>query len=212
MKPQDSQDSRAKRAALYYRVSTADQSTAMQEGDLRRFAAARGFTIYEEYTDKAFSGATKNRPALDRLMGDARKRRFDVVLVWRFDRFARSTTHLLSALNEFRHLSIDFISFNENLDSSSPMGEAMFTIIAAMATLERSIIRERVTAGVRQAMKKRKSWGRRTIEETDPAVCTRILELRQQGLGMGAISKQVGLSSRTVWRFLRGVEASSQVA
>lgn len=71
----------------------------MQEGDLRRFAAARGFTVYDEYTDKAFSGATKNRPSLDRLMDDARKRRFDVVLVWRFDRFARSTTHLLSALN-----------------------------------------------------------------------------------------------------------------
>jgi DNA invertase Pin-like site-specific DNA recombinase len=184
----------------------------MQEGDLRRFAAARDFTVYDEYTDKAFSGATKNRPALDRLMDDARKRRFDVVLVWRFDRFARSTTHLLSALNEFRHLSIDFISFNENLDTSSPMGEAMFTIIAAMATLERDIIRERVTAGVRQAMKKRKSWGRRKIEETDPAVCARILELRQQGLGMGAIGKRVELSSRTVWRFLRGVEASTKVA
>lgn len=88
----------------------------------------------------------------------------------------------------------------------------MFTIVAAMATLERSIIRERVTAGVRQAMKKRKSWGRRSIEETDPAACTQILELRQQGLGMGAIGKRVGVSSRTVWRFLRGVEATSQVA
>jgi DNA invertase Pin-like site-specific DNA recombinase len=177
MKPHDPRDPKSKRAALYYRVSTPDQSTAIQEGDLRRFAAARGCKVYDEYTDKAFSGATKNLPALDRLMDDARKRRFDVVLVWRFDRFARSTTHLLSALNEFRHLSIDFISFDENMDTSSPMGEAMFTIVADMAKLERDIIRERVTSGVRQAMKKRKSWGRTRIEESDPASCTKILEL-----------------------------------
>jgi len=116
---------------------------------------------------------------------------------------------LLSALNEFRHLSIDFISYNENMDTSSPMGEAMFTIVAAIAKLERDIIRERVAAGVRQAMKKRRSWGRRKIEETDPAVCTRMLELRRQGLGMAVISKQVGISSRTVWRFLRDAETLS---
>ncbi len=212
MKPHEQQDQRKKRAALYYRVSTSDQSTAMQEGDLRRFAEARGFTVVQEYTDSAISGATRRRPALDQLMEDARKKRFGVVLVWRFDRFARSTKHLLDALEEFRHLGIDFISYNENMDTSSPMGAAMFTILAAIAQLERDIIRERVTAGVRQAMKKRASWGRRKIEQTDPAVCTRILELRQQGLGMGAIGKRVGLSSRTVWRFLRGVEAASQVA
>jgi len=181
----------------------------MQEGDLRRFAAVRGFTIYDEYKDTAISGATKSRPALDRPMDDARKRRFDVVLVWRFDRFARSTMHLLSALNEFRHLSIDFISYNENMDTSSPMGEAMFTVVAAMAKLERDIIRERVTAGVRQAMKKRRSWGRRKVEETDSTVCTQILDLRRQGLGMVAIGKRVGLSSRTVWRYLRGAEAGA---
>ncbi|HKC92860.1 MAG TPA: recombinase family protein [Nitrospira sp.] len=211
MKPHEQPDPRSKRAALYYRVSTSDQSTAMQEGDLRRFAEARGFTMYDEYRDTAFSGATKNRPALDRLMEDARKRRFDVVLVRRFDRFARSTTHLLSALNEFRRLSIDFISYNENMDTSSPMGEAMFTIVAAITKLERDIIRERVAAGVRQALKKRRSWGRRKIEETDPTVCTQILELRRQGLGMAAIGKQIRLSSRTVWRILRGAEASPHV-
>lgn len=212
MKPHERPVPREKRAALYYPVPTSDQSTAMQQGDLRRFAEARGFTIYDEYKDRAISGATKGRPALDRLMKDARKRHFDLVLVWRFDRFARSTTHLLSALNEFRHLSIDFISYNENMDTSSPMGEAMFAIVAAIAKLERDIIRERVTAGVRQAMKKRRSWGRRKIEDTDPTVCTQILDLRRQGLGMVAIGKRVGLSSRTVWRYLRGMEASSQVA
>ncbi len=201
-----------KRAALYLRVSTADQCTAMQQQDLQRYAEARGFTIYHEYTDAAVSGATKKRPALDRLMEDARKKRFDVVLVWRFDRFARSTKHLLDALEEFRHLGIDFISYNENMDTSSPMGEAMFTIVAAIAKLERDIIRERVTAGVRRAMKTRASWGRRKIEHTDPAICTRMLELRRQGIGMAAIARQVGVSSRTVWRFLQGVEGSSQVA
>lgn len=198
-------------AALYCRVSTSDQSTAMQQADLARFAAARGFIIYGEYKDEGYSGAKKNRPALDRLMDDARKHRFGVVLVWRFDRFARSTTHLLSALNEFRHLSIDFISYNENIDTSTPMGEAMFTIAAAMATLERNIIRERVTAGVRQAMKKRSSWGRRGIEQANKAICSQILGLREQGLGMARIGKAVGLSSRTVWRFLHAHTGSGSV-
>jgi len=198
MKPHEQPVPRGKRAALYYQVSTSDQSTAMEEGGLRRFAKARGFTVYDEYKDAAISGATKSRPALDRLTDDARKRRFDVVLVWRFDRFARFTMHLLSALNEFRHLSIDLISYNENMDTSSPMGEAMFTVAAAIAKLERDIIRERVTAGVRQAMKKRRSWGRRRIEDTDPALCTQILDLRRQGLGLVAIGKRIGVSSRTV--------------
>jgi len=211
MKPDEQLVPGGKRAALYYRVSTSDQSTAQQERDLRRFARARGFTIYNEYRDTAFSGAAKSRPASDRLMEDARKRRFDVVLVWRFDRFARSTTHLLSALNGFRHLPIDFISYNENMDASSPMGEAMFTIVTAIAKLERDIIRERVAAGVRQAMKERRSCCRREIKETDPAICRQIRELRQQGFGMAAIGKCVELSSRTVWRFLCGAEASLHI-
>jgi DNA invertase Pin-like site-specific DNA recombinase len=197
-----------KRAALYYRVSTADQSTGMQQADLRRYAQARGFTIYQEYNDSGISGATKRRAALDRLMEDARKKRFDVVLVWRFDRFARSTKHLLDALEEFRNYGIDFISYNESIDTSSPAGEAMFTILAAVAKLERDIIRERVTAGVRRAMKTRETWGRRKVEHTDPKKAQLITRLRREGLSYHAIAEKVELSSRTVWRFLqRGEEA-----
>jgi DNA invertase Pin-like site-specific DNA recombinase len=197
-----------KRAALYYRVSTADQSTGMQQADLRRYAEARGFTIYQEYNDSGISGATKRRAALDRLMEDARKKRFDVVLVWRFDRFARSTKHLLDALEEFRNYGIDFISYNESIDTSSPAGEAMFTILAAVAKLERDIIRERVTAGVRRAMKTRETWGRRKVEHTDPKKAQLITRLRREGLSYHAIAEKVELSSRTVWRFLqRGEEA-----
>ncbi len=198
---------RPKRAALYYRVSSSDQSTAMQENDLRRYAEARGFTIFKEYTDHAVSGGKDRRPALDRLMDDARKRFFDAVLVWRFDRFARSTLHLLHALEEFRRLGVDFISYNENMDTSTPMGEAMFTMVAAVSKFERSIIRERVRAGVGKAIKARakagKSWGRAKMEQADPEKADTITRLRREGLSYHAIAEQVGLSSRTVWRFLQ---------
>ena len=197
-----------KRVALYYRVSTADQSITMQQADLRRYAKARGLTLYKEYSDEGVSGTKAKRPALDRLMDDARKRRFDVVGVWRFDRFARSTKHLVTALEEFQHLSIDFISYSENIDTASPMGKAMFTIVAAIAELEHSIITERVTAGVRQAITKRKSWGRRPVEAVDPTISTTVLRLKRQGLGCHRIGHKLGLSSRTVWKVLQRQKAA----
>ena len=148
------------------------------------------------------------RPALDRLMDDARKRRFDMVGVWRFDRFARSTKHLVTALEEFQYLSIDFISYSENIDTSSPMGKAMFTIVAAIAELEHSIIKERVTAGVRQAIMKRKSWGRRPVEAVDPTISATVIKLKKQGLGCHRIGHKLGLSSRTVWKVLQRQRAA----
>ena len=148
----------------------------MQEIDLRRYAEARGLTVFNEYRDHAVSGGKERRPALDKLMDDARKRRFDMVVVWRFDRFARSTTHLHVALDEFKALGIGFVSYNENLDTSTAMGK---TMIAAMSELERSMIRERVAAGVRRAIKTRaktgKSWGRAKIEQADPKKAARRL-------------------------------------
>ncbi len=137
-----------KKVALYVRVSTKDQNPAMQVSDLRRYAQQRGFEILKEYVDIGISGTKASRPALDALMDAARKRLFDVVLVWRFDRFARSTKHLVDALHEFRGLGINFISYQEAIDTSSPMGEAMYVIIGAMAKLERDIIVERVKAGM----------------------------------------------------------------
>jgi DNA invertase Pin-like site-specific DNA recombinase len=153
------------------------------KADLRRYAESRGLVVYKEYSDEWVSGAKEKRPSLDRLMDDARKRRFDLVGVWRFDRFARSTKHLVTALEEFQHLKIDFVSFNENVDTSSPMGKVMFSIIGAMAEFEQAILRERVTAGVRQAISKRKSWGRRPVEALDPTITTTVLRLQKQGSG-----------------------------
>lgn len=105
------------RVALYARVSTIDQSVEPQLLDLRRYVSDRGWVIYREYADEGISGTNDSRPALNHLTDDARKRRFDVVLVWRFDRFARSTKHLILALEEFRNLGIDFVSYQENIDN-----------------------------------------------------------------------------------------------
>ncbi len=110
-----------KRIAIYARVSTTDQSTESQLLDLRRYTRERGWNTFKEYVDEGISGTKDSRPALNELMDDAKKRKFDVVLVWRFDRFARSTKHLILALEEFKNLGIDFVSYQENIDTSSPL-------------------------------------------------------------------------------------------
>ena len=135
------------RIGIYARVSTKDQSCELQVRDLRAYCAARGFDLVREYVDVGQSGAKDSRPELNKLMDDARKRQFDAIVVWRFDRFARSTKHLLSALEEFRSLGIQFITYQENIDTSSALGQALFTIVSAVAQLERDLIRERVSAG-----------------------------------------------------------------
>src|SRR5512137_288774 len=153
-------------AAIYGRVSTIGkgQDVDLQLRDLRSYAQARGWKIFREYIDNGISGRKDKRPALDQLMNDAKKRRFDAVLVWRFDRFARSTKHLVTALEEFKHLGIDFISFQENIDTSSPMGKAMFTIASAFAELEADLIKERVVAGLNNARAKGVKLGRPSPE------------------------------------------------
>src|SRR6266700_2038517 len=148
------------RIAIYARVSTKDQSCELQVRDLRAYCAARGFDLVREYIDVGQSGAKDSRPELNILMDDARKRQFDAVVCWRFDRFARSTKHLLLALEEFRSLGIQFLSYQENIDTTSPLGQVLFTIVAAVATLERDLIRERVRAGIRNARAKGKRLGR----------------------------------------------------
>src|ERR1700757_2376203 len=148
------------RTAIYARVSTKDQSCDLQLRDLRAYCAARGFSVQREYVDIGESGAKDSRPQLNELMAAARKRHFDAIIVWRFDRFARSTKHLLLALEEFRSLGIQFISYQENIDTSSPLGQALFTIVSAVAQLERDLIRERVSAGIRNARAKGMKFGR----------------------------------------------------
>jgi len=184
------------RVALYCRVSTSDQSTEPQILDLRQYVSDRGWTIYREYRDEGISGTLDSRPALDELMNDARKRRFDVVLVWRFDRFARSTRHLINALEEFKNLNIDFVSFQENIDTSSPLGSAIFTIISAVAQLERDIIAERVKAGLRRAKENGKMLGRPRVAVD----ATRIAALRAQGHSWTEVSRELGIGKGTAQR------------
>src|SRR5882724_10581211 len=133
------------RTGIYARVSTRDQSCELQIRDLRAYCAARGLDLVREYIDVGQSGAKDSRPELNKLMDDARKRQFYAIVVWRFDRFARSTKHLLSALEEFRSLGIQFISHQRNGDTSTSLGQALFTIVSAVAQLERDLIRERVS-------------------------------------------------------------------
>ena len=186
------------RTALYARVSTTDQSVEMQEADLKAFCMQRGFTVYGVYSDHGVSGTKERRPVLDALMADARKRKFDAVLVWRFDRFARSTKHLITALEELRHLGIEFISYQENIDTSSPLGKAMFTIVAAVAELERNIIVERIKGGLRRAKAMGKKIGRPGLQmDTE-----RIASLKTQGLSIRAIAKQVGASPSYIHKAL----------
>ncbi len=187
------------RVALYARVSTTDQSTDSQLLDLRRYVSERGCDIFKEYVDEGISGTKDSRPALNELMNDAKKRRFDVVLVWRFDRFARSTKHLILALEEFKNLRIDFVSYQENIDTSSPLGSAIFTIISAVAQLERDIIAERVKAGLRRAKENGKKLGRPKIEVDGEE----IQRLRSEGLSIRAIAKEVSASRTTVGDLLK---------
>ena len=180
--------------AIYARVSTRDQSCDLQVRDLKAYCAARRFTVSRAYIDEGESGVKNSRPELNELMADARKRKFDAIVVWRFDRFARSTKHLLLALEEFRSLGIQFISYQENIDTSSPLGEALFTIVAAVAQLERDLIRERVNAGIRHARACGKQLGRpRRIVDREELV-----RLQAEGATLRQIAKKLGVGYGTV--------------
>lgn len=188
------------RTAIYARVSTKDQSCELQLRDLRTYCAARGFEAVHEYVDVGQSGAKDSRPELNKLMDDARKRKFDAVVVWRFDRFARSTKHLLLALEEFRSIGIAFTSYQENIDTSSALGQALFTIVSAVAQLERDLIREGVTAGIRNAQASGKKLGRpkRGLDLKE------ILKLKAQGLSLRQIATKLGVGYGTVRERLNG--------
>ncbi len=164
--------------------------------DLRRYTQERGWQLYREYTDNGISGTKDSRPALNELMNDAKKRRFD--------RFARSTKHLILALEEFRNLGIDFVSFQENIDTSSPLGSAIFTIISAVAQLERDIIAERVKAGLRRAQEKGKKLGRPRAKVPKGE----IYRLRGHGLSLRQIATQLNISKSTVARYITQIKKS----
>jgi len=192
------------RMGIYARVSTKDQSCELQLRDLRTYCAARGFSVVREYIDVGESGAKDSRPQLNELIAAARKRLLDAVVVWRFDRFARSTKHLLLALEEFRSLGIQFISYQENIDTSSPLGQALFTIVSAVAQLERDLIRERVTAGIRNARACGKCLGRprRIVSHEE------MRRLRSEGASLRQIAAKLGVGYGTVRLRLSNAETS----
>lgn len=172
------------RTALYLRVSTAEQKPDLQYDGLRAYAARTGLEVVQDYCDVGVSGRREGRPQLNGLMSAARNREIDCVLVWKFDRFARSTRHLLAALEEFNHLGVRFISVQDQVDTDSPMGRAMFTIIGAMAELESSLISERVTAGMRAAEARGRHLGRpatnrRIVSEIEALATATDLSIRQ---------------------------------
>jgi DNA invertase Pin-like site-specific DNA recombinase len=186
------------RTAIYCRVSTVGkgQSNEMQIRELKEYVERRGWELAGEYLDCGISGSKERRPQLDKLMADAGRRKFDCVLVYRYDRFARSLRHLVNALEEFRALGIDFVSLHEGVDTSTPNGRLVFGIFASIAEFERELIRDRVKSGLRNAVARGKKLGRprRTLDSS------RIAALRARGYGWKKIAREMDCGVSTVLR------------
>src|SRR6266568_9539264 len=186
--------SKSKKVALYTRVSTDEQKTDLQLMDLQEYVRRREYDIFNTYED-IISGATKERKALDQLFQDAKHRKFDIVLVWKFDRFARSLKMLVDSLTLFQELGIDFISYKENIDTTTSMGKLIFNINSAYAEFERDIIRDRVKAGIKAKREKTGIWGRGKVADT---IQTQIHELINQGISIRNVAKQLNVAKGTV--------------
>jgi DNA invertase Pin-like site-specific DNA recombinase len=193
-----------KRAALYCRVSTGDQHLETQLLDLRELAKQRGVEIVREYAD-VISGAKSKRPGLDSLMSDARRHRFDVVLVAAFDRIARNVRHFLDVLDELNHLNIQFVSMRENIDTGGPLGRALLTIIGAISELERSLIVERVKAGMRRAKLEGRRIGRTPLDIDREQVVSD----RRSGMSLTQVSMKHRISRASVCRLVKESGASA---
>jgi DNA invertase Pin-like site-specific DNA recombinase len=187
-----------KRVALYARVSTHNghQDPELQLRELRAFAQARGWTVAGQYVDRGVSGSKDRRPQLDLLMAGAHSRAFDILLVWKLDRFARSLKHLVTAIAEFEALGVQFVSLRDNLDLTTPSGRLMFHVIGAMAEFERALIQERVRAGLRNARAKGKRLGRPTVS----IPTAKVQRLRAQGLSWSRIAAATGVAKATLLR------------
>ena len=196
-----------KRAVLYMRVSSVDQHPETQLHDLRQMAAQRGYQVIQEYTDR-ISSVKARRPGLVDLMRDARRGKFDVVLVWACDRIARSTRHFLELLDECNHLNIEFVSFRESIDTSGPLGRAVVVIIGAIAELERNLIIERVRAGMRRAKLEGRHIGRQPIAVDREA----IHHDRCRGQSLRQIARCHRISTATVRRVLASQPSEEKIA
>lgn len=187
-----------KRAAIYARVSTGDQHPETQLYDLREMTKQRGYEIVHEYTD-IISGAKSRRPGLDQLMADARRHHFDILIVAAFDRLARNVRHFLEVLDEMNHLGIAFLSVRENIDSSGPLGRAMIIIVGAIAELERSLIVERVKAGMRRAKLEGRRIGRAPLDIDREQV----VQDRRSGMSLRQVANKHGISRASVSRLVK---------
>jgi DNA invertase Pin-like site-specific DNA recombinase len=196
------------RAAIYARVSTlnAGQDPTMQTRELQEYCQRRGWAVHDVYVDNGVSGKKDSRPRLNRMMQDAHERRFDAVVVWRFDRFARSVSHLLRALETFSSLGVQFVSLSEQVDTSTPMGKMVFTVLGAVAELERNLIVERVRAGLRHARSKGKTLGR-PKKSIDAA---QVLSMRASGDSWRVIARKLGVSVGKVFGVAREGQAQKQ--
>lgn len=194
------------RCGVYARVSTNGngQSPEMQLRELREYCQRRGWELAGEYVDSGVSGAKETRPELNRLMQDARRRKFDAILRWKLDRIGRSLKHLVNLLAELEAVGVALVSFSDNLDLSTPQGRLMFQIIGAMAEFERSLIQERVKAGLRNAKAKGKRIGRPRVFPD----ARRIAELRKEGLSWARIAERLGVGEGTVYR---AAQATAQI-
>ncbi len=188
----------AKKCAIYARVSTSDQKADLQLDGLRKLAEVRGWKVVGEYVDEGYSGTKDRRPALDRLMADAHLGKFGTVAVWRFDRFARSVRHLVVTLDDFRSKGIDFVSLNDQIDTSTPTGRMMFAVIAAMAQFEAEVIRERTIAGLAAARRRGVRLGRKPVAFD----VERARELRASGRSFRMIAAELGVSVGLVHKVL----------
>jgi len=195
-----------KRAAIYTRVSTADQHPETQALDLREMAKQRGYQIVHEYGD-VISGAKSKRPGLDQLLADARRHKLDVVLVAAFDRVARSVRHFLEVLDELNHLGIEFVSFRENVDTGGPLGRAMLVIVGAISELERNLIVERVKAGMRRAKLEGRQIGRAPLDINREQV----VRDRRSGMSLTKVATKYRISRASVCRLMKGANAGLQV-
>jgi DNA invertase Pin-like site-specific DNA recombinase len=192
------------KAAIYGRVSTSAQDTNLQIREVRQFVQRRGWELAGEYTDSGISGSKERRPALDKLMADAKRRRFDAVVVYRYDRFARSLRHLVNALEEFRALGIEFVSIHEGVDTSTPNGRLVFGIFASIAEFERELIRARVRSGLAAAKAKGIHLGRpplKRLTTTDIRGIRR--DRRQLRISFGALAQKYGTSVWTAFKICK---------
>ena len=185
-----------KRVACYVRVSTAGQTTSNQSLELKQYCERQGWVIAKIYEDHAISGSQHDRPALDELLADAKKGKFDIVAVIKIDRLARSVAHLLEILNLLRASGVDFCSATQNIDTATPHGKMVFVMIGAISEFEKSLIQERVTAGIARAQQEGVQFGRPRVGFD----INKALELRKEGLSWGMLAKRTGVSSATLRR------------